>query len=228
MAEFLKNDPDRVSRILTMAKAPLRASVNATRWALFDVLNSFGLPIEAASGGRTKYNSQRVDLPKTHAFDATCVGRFQTVSGWKLPILQIKCTGRGSYQRTRLTAGGFPRGYLMPQVCFWISDRRPGLRPGDNGQEPRPLCGKDRSASQRLVQHPNRRRRRSGYLAPALQSVAARRRMATDTIIPRCEAFREGEGQTRVAGVGAARLAVNPPMQPHNIVRSFAKITITL
>src|SRR5215475_11346413 len=33
--------------------------------------------------------------------------------GWRIPILQIKCSGRGSYQRTRLTAGGFPRGYLM-------------------------------------------------------------------------------------------------------------------
>jgi len=114
LAEFLKNDPERVSRILAMAKAPLQdaAAVNATRWALFNLLKSFGLPLETASGGRTKYNRQRLQLPKTHAFDATCVGRFQTVSGWKMPALQIKCTGRGSYQRTRLTACGFPRGYL--------------------------------------------------------------------------------------------------------------------
>ena len=53
---------------------------------------------------------QRLALPQTHTFDATCVGRFQTVSGLNIPILEIKCTGRGSYQRTRLTAGGFPRG----------------------------------------------------------------------------------------------------------------------
>jgi hypothetical protein len=39
-----------------MAKAASRdaAAVNATRWALFHVLQCFGLPIEAASGGRTK------------------------------------------------------------------------------------------------------------------------------------------------------------------------------
>lgn len=53
-----------------------------------------------------------LDLPKTHAFDAMCVGRFQTVSSWRIPILQIKCTGRGNYQRTRLSTSGFPRGYL--------------------------------------------------------------------------------------------------------------------
>ncbi|MNU03600.1 hypothetical protein D3C72_2476860 [compost metagenome] len=28
-------------------------------------------------------------------------------------MLRIKCAGRGRYQRTRLTAHGFPRGYLM-------------------------------------------------------------------------------------------------------------------
>src|SRR5215472_3885775 len=57
------NDPERISRILAMAKAPLRdaAAVNATRWALLHVLQSFALPIETASGGRTKYNRQRLD-----------------------------------------------------------------------------------------------------------------------------------------------------------------------
>lgn len=115
LAEFLNKDTERVSRILAMAKAPLRdaAAVNATRWELFNGLKSFGRPIETASGGRTKYNRQRLALPKSHAFDAMCVGRFQTVISWNRPTLQIKCAGRGSYQRTRLTAVGFPRGYLM-------------------------------------------------------------------------------------------------------------------
>ena len=30
-------------------------------------------------------------------------------------ILQVRCTGRGSYQRTRLDKYGFPRGYLTRQ-----------------------------------------------------------------------------------------------------------------
>jgi hypothetical protein len=33
-------------------------------------------------------------------------------SNWQQPVLSIKATGRGSYQRTRLTKYGFPRGYL--------------------------------------------------------------------------------------------------------------------
>jgi hypothetical protein len=43
------------------------------------------------------------------------VGKVAGVLGWRRPTLQIKATGRGSYQRTRLTAHGFPRGYLMRQ-----------------------------------------------------------------------------------------------------------------
>ncbi len=31
---------------------------------------------------------------------------------WQQPVLRIKATGRGAYQRTRLTQHGFPRGYL--------------------------------------------------------------------------------------------------------------------
>ena len=47
------------------------------------------------------------------------------MSAWQTPILQIKCTGRGSYQRTRLTAGGFPRGYLMRRKAVF------GFQTGD-------------------------------------------------------------------------------------------------
>ena len=71
-----------------------------------------------ASGGRTKFNRVRLGLPKTHALDAVCVGQMDGVQGWQVhgwrkPVLQIRCTGRGSYQRTRLDKFGFPRGYLM-------------------------------------------------------------------------------------------------------------------
>jgi len=44
-----------------------------------------------------------------------CVGRVDAVSDWQRPSLTIRATGRGSYQRTRLTRHGFPRGYLMRQ-----------------------------------------------------------------------------------------------------------------
>ena len=71
------------------------------------------LPVELASGGRTKFNRCTLGIPKTHALDAACVGKMQAIQNWQQPTLTIKATGRGSYQRTRLNKFGFPRGYLM-------------------------------------------------------------------------------------------------------------------
>jgi 5-methylcytosine-specific restriction endonuclease McrA len=79
------------------------------------VYRSTGLPVETGSGGLTKFNRTRLGVPKTHALDAACVGIVESIQGWKRPTLKIKCTGRGSYQRTRLSSTGFPRGYLMRQ-----------------------------------------------------------------------------------------------------------------
>ena len=125
--EFLAHDPGRMNRILAQAKSPLKdaSAVNSTRWALFNALKATGLPVEAATGGRTKWNRTRFVLPKTHALDALCVGRVDKVEGWSLPTLVIKATGRGSYQRTRVTASGFPRGYLMRRKSVH------GFRTGD-------------------------------------------------------------------------------------------------
>lgn len=112
-----KDGATRLNRVQRTRTAPLKdaAAVNATRWALFNMLKTTGLPVEVASGGRTKYNRQRLCIPKTHALDAACVGAVEQITGWSKPVLQIKATGRGSYQRTRLDRYGFPRGYLMRQ-----------------------------------------------------------------------------------------------------------------
>lgn len=112
---FLAKDPLRLKRIESQAKAPLKdaAAVNSTRWALANALKATGLPLELASGGRTKFNRSRLGIPKTHALDAVCVGLVEQVCNWQQPTLSVKCTGRGSYQRTRLDKFGFPRGYLI-------------------------------------------------------------------------------------------------------------------
>ena len=112
--EIFVTDPARLARIKTRLKAPLRdaAMMNATRYALHDALAATGLPIEASTGGRTKWNRSRFGIPKSHALDAACVGATEGVSGWRRPTLVVKATGRGAYQRTRLDAHGFPRGYL--------------------------------------------------------------------------------------------------------------------
>ena len=114
---FLAKKPLVLQKIKTQAKHPLKdaAAVNSTRWALASQLKATGLPVELSSGGRTKFNRITHGIPKSHALDAVCVGNIGTVKNWAIPTLEIKCTGRGSYQRTRLDKYGFPRGYLMRQ-----------------------------------------------------------------------------------------------------------------
>ena len=115
---FLKNRPEVLDRIKRRLKTPLRdaATVNATRWSLFNALKAFGLPVETGSGALTKFNRHTFGVPKEHWLDALCAGR---VNGVHYPegmgILQVRCTGRGSYQRTRVDKYGFPRGCLTRQ-----------------------------------------------------------------------------------------------------------------
>lgn len=124
---FLAKDPKRLAKIQAQAKRPLRdaAAVNATRWNLLNALKATGLPVRTGSGGLTKFNRSRLDIPKTHALDAACVGEVDFVEQWQKPTLEIKATGRGSYQRTRLNRFGFPRGYLTRQK------RTQGFQTGD-------------------------------------------------------------------------------------------------
>jgi hypothetical protein len=114
---FLEKKPALLQKILLKARQPLKdaAAVNSTRFALANRLHASKLPLELSSGGRTKFNRTRLSIPKTHALDAVCVGKVDTVEGWNVPTLEITCTGRGSYQRTRLDQYGFPRGYLTRQ-----------------------------------------------------------------------------------------------------------------
>ncbi|MDR5898489.1 RNA-guided endonuclease IscB [Halomonas vilamensis] len=107
----------RLERVQCQQQRPLRdaSAVNATRWALFNALKATGLPVAVGTGGRTKYNRQRLGIPKTHALDAACVGPLDALHDWQVPTLTIKATGRGSYQRTRLDKFGFRRGVLMRQ-----------------------------------------------------------------------------------------------------------------
>lgn len=103
--EFLKTKPEVLRRLLAQAKAPLRdaAALNSARQELLSRLWGTGLPVEVGTGGRTKFNRSRAALPKTHAFDALCVGAStpETLHGVRIPVLHITCKGRGRYQRHR-------------------------------------------------------------------------------------------------------------------------------
>jgi 5-methylcytosine-specific restriction endonuclease McrA len=111
--DLLQEQPERLARILAQAKTPLRdaAMVNATRWAVYERLKAFGLPVECGSGGLTKFNRITRDLPKTHWLDAACVGRstaeYHVIKN--VVPLRITATGHGSRQMCLMDKHGFPR-----------------------------------------------------------------------------------------------------------------------
>jgi 5-methylcytosine-specific restriction endonuclease McrA len=100
-------------QVQAQGKLPLKdaASVNSTRWEIFNRLKVTGLPIEIGSGGLTKYNRSRQNLPKAHWIDAACVGLTtpQKLDVDKINLLQIKATGHGSRQMCSMDKFGFPR-----------------------------------------------------------------------------------------------------------------------
>lgn len=114
---FLAKKPLVLQQVKLRTRRSLKdaAAVNSTRWALVNRLKATGLPVELASGGKTKFNRITQGIPKSHALDAVCVGEISEIVQWHIPTLAIQCTGRGSYQRTRLDKYGFPRGYLLRQ-----------------------------------------------------------------------------------------------------------------
>jgi len=95
------------------ARQPLRdaAAVNSTRWAVYDLFRSWGLPLEVGTGGRTKYNRTRQGYPKTNWIDAACVGQSGeavTINPGHVP-LDIKATGRQARRMCLPDRYGFPR-----------------------------------------------------------------------------------------------------------------------
>jgi len=111
--EFLRGKPEILKRILVQSKASLKdaAAVNMTRWALLTVLKATGLPVETGSGGLTKFNRTKRDLPKAHWIDAACVGQ-STPEILKIDgvnQLNIKAIGHGKRQMCSTDKYGFPR-----------------------------------------------------------------------------------------------------------------------
>ena len=109
--QFLAKKPDILKHILAQAKRSLKdaAAVNSTRWALLSRLKETGLPVLTGSGGLTKFNRTRLQLPKTHWLDAACVGKIESLSVLTSKPLLIKATGHGTRQMCRTDKFGFVR-----------------------------------------------------------------------------------------------------------------------
>ncbi len=95
------------------AKTPLRgaAAVNATRWALYQQLQLTGLPLEAGSGGLTKWSRTKHGLPKAHWVDAANVGVSTPPALSIAHVLpwHIQAVGRQRRQMCLVDKRGFPR-----------------------------------------------------------------------------------------------------------------------
>jgi 5-methylcytosine-specific restriction endonuclease McrA len=113
--KFLTKDATRLKKILVQAKSPLKdaAAVNSTRWALFRTLKATGLPVEVGTGGETKFNRTKQELPKAHWIDAACVGESgnSCINISDVKPLLIRATGHGSRQMCQTDKYGFPKAY---------------------------------------------------------------------------------------------------------------------
>ena len=112
--QFLATKPDILKRILAQAKRPLQdaAAVNSTRWALFHRLKKTGLPVVTGSGGLTKFNYTRLELPKTHWLDVAWVGQVESLEVLTHKPLLIKARGHPTRQICHTDKFGFPSWYV--------------------------------------------------------------------------------------------------------------------
>lgn len=108
--DFLSGKSDLLNRILKQAKSPLKdaAAVNSTRWALFNALKETGLPVTTGTGGQTKFNRTRLELPKSHWLDAACVGQVESLEVLTQAPLLIAAKGHGTRQMCGTDKFGFP------------------------------------------------------------------------------------------------------------------------
>ncbi|QNH57709.1 RNA-guided endonuclease IscB [Limnospira indica] len=108
--DFLSGQPDVLSRLLRQVKSPLKdaAAVNSTRWALFNALKATGLPVTTGTGGQTKFNRLRLNLPKAHWLDAACVGPVESLEVLTSKPLLILAKGHGTRQMCGTNKYGFP------------------------------------------------------------------------------------------------------------------------
>ncbi len=109
--------------IQKQAKLPLKdaAMMNATRWAVFNQLKETRLPVECGTGARTKKQRIEHGFPKTHFYDACCVGAStpanlvieqKHVSVWK-------AIGRGARRMCNTNKYGFPKSHRQRQKNYF-------------------------------------------------------------------------------------------------------------
>jgi hypothetical protein len=71
-------------------------------------LKETGLPVTTGTGGQTKFNRTRLELPKAHWLDAACVGKVDSLEILTQKPLLIAAKGHGTRQMCGTDKYGFP------------------------------------------------------------------------------------------------------------------------
>jgi len=144
--EFGKLRNKDFSAVKSKAKSSLKdaAVMNSIRWRLISEIEKTGLKIELGSGGRTKYQRKNHGLPKTHYYDALCVGKSTPldINIQCRYVTKLHAKGRGTRKIVQLDKYGFPRQYRKREKMIH------GFMTGDRV---RATTGKHTGVSGRLV-----------------------------------------------------------------------------
>jgi hypothetical protein len=119
LADWVK-DKTKLASIKASIKRPMLdvAAMNAIKNKLVEVFktNFPEVSVDVHGASLSKFNRHNLGIPqKNNALLAACVGPVDELTGWQVPILHVKSTGRGQYKRTTLDRFGFARGHLMRQ-----------------------------------------------------------------------------------------------------------------
>lgn len=114
---------ENLREVMKRCKEPLVAAalMNATRWALYNRLKETGLPVEYGTGARTKHNRERPGLPKTHYYDACCVGESTSndITIDQEYVQVWSALGRGSRKMCNTDEHGFPIGHRARRKMYF-------------------------------------------------------------------------------------------------------------
>lgn len=117
-----KKRAENLERVLNQIKEPLKgaAYMNATRYALAEKLKALGVPVFQNTAAQTKYNRARFNLPKTHYYDACCVGEASGDLEIAVKyVLIFRAIGRGTRKMVNLDGNGFPRGHRARRKLYY-------------------------------------------------------------------------------------------------------------
>ena len=95
------------------------AHMNATRWALYDVIKERYPNVKMTYGYITKYNRIQAGLPKAHHIDAKCITGFATVPSMSQTVVKVKMRRHNrQLHRATFSEGHVRKAASLPTTVF--------------------------------------------------------------------------------------------------------------